>query len=688
MKAKQEQAERQAREEAKRVEQQARLLKKKQELNNYNAQLLQAWMRSAIWRAGIFANQRKLFIFHHRATAMFIVNRCYSVVTRRAYERNPYLSPDFEHFFPGLSKSSLPANWECKQASEWVAKRNFKKAHECLKRALADLQDRGFLLSTTEDDLSTAYFAKADLQRAQNKSENPFCAVPGCSRRPIKLCEWDGYSKICDHHQHPAKWDKDSKSLVYSERHPMNIAAPNRRDFFWVNFLAGIHKRLGNESYIKDLVLPKVGQHGASKYDNNRLHFLQCILNDAWTITVPDEYDTLPAAVAACKDDTVIKIRPGYFSWREPIEVRKRIHVRGEDGCVLHGSWVMDEGSGGGSFENVVAVSNGGCIFHMRGGAWKLTSCTLRGFGDGCCVVSSSGSAQISIKESVISGIETDHGAFLPYSSVTCAGESTFDAEGSCFVGSTGYAVQATDKAMVKITDVLLENHSCAAIRLDKDADVVARDCRIVGNTAVVAAAGQNMPVQVRNYDPTREEFYTTESDCLQLMGCTISGPIWASSRRPVHILGRCQGKLSIDRGDITKDNIFLPADAHTPPPAPKTGTGNEPFALQIPDSSALKVTSGNDLIEPYVRQRMLVEEEVRALRARAASRASSSRRGRSAGTVTLALPLAGPGEFDARPGSSSQGQRSLTGFSAAFPPPRDGSFRADAGIMGDEEDV
>lgn len=141
--------------------------------------------------------------------------------------------------------------------------------------------------------------------------------------------------------------------------------------------------------------------------------------------------------------------------------------------------------------------------------------------------------SQISIKESVISGIETDHGAFLPYSSVTCAGESTFDAEGSCFVGSTGYAVQATDKAMVKITDVLLENHSCAAIRLDKDADVVARDCRIVGNTAVVAAAGQNMPVQVvcsaatlrsargavsstdvsawyqRNYDPTREEFYT-----------------------------------------------------------------------------------------------------------------------------------------------------------------------------------
>eukprot|EP00961_Rhodomonas_salina_P268005 3621346-Rhodomonas_salina.1 len=75
-------------------------------------------------------------------------------------------------------------------------------------------------------------------------------------------------------------------------------------------------------------------------------------------------------------------------------------------------------------------------------------------------------------------------------------------------------------------------------------------------------------------------------------------------------------------------------------------------------------------------------------LRACAAARASSSRRGRSAGTVTLALPLAGPGEFDARPGSSSQGQRSLTGFSAAFPPPRDGSFRADAGIMGDEEDV
>ncbi len=50
---------------------------------------------------------------------------------------------------------------------------------------------------------------------------------------------------------------------------------------------------------VEDLILPKGAQHGMDKYGGNKLHFIETILNMAWTVTVPDEYRTVPEAVAA-----------------------------------------------------------------------------------------------------------------------------------------------------------------------------------------------------------------------------------------------------------------------------------------------------------------------------------------------------------------------------------------------------
>lgn len=91
------------------------------------------------------------------------------------------------------------------------------------------------------------------------------------------------------------------QALVYTKRHMMNVAMPSRRDFFWVSFLLGLHNRLGSSEkcHIQSLVLPKKGPSGADKYGGDPLHFLETILEMAWTVTVPDEYATVQEAVAA-----------------------------------------------------------------------------------------------------------------------------------------------------------------------------------------------------------------------------------------------------------------------------------------------------------------------------------------------------------------------------------------------------
>ena len=62
--------------------------------------------------------------------------------------------------------------------------------------------------------LPTFTFSENSEKGSEAKRENPFCAFPGCSRRPVKVCEWDYESKICDEHQYPSFWDRDSNSYT------------------------------------------------------------------------------------------------------------------------------------------------------------------------------------------------------------------------------------------------------------------------------------------------------------------------------------------------------------------------------------------------------------------------------------------------------------------------------------------
>ena len=125
-----------------------------------------------------------------------------------------------------------------------VKKREFFAGHVRLKVGLARLQETGLLLDVTEDDLVTIKWAREDALETRLKG-NSFCSQPGCSRRPVKLCEWDGVSKVCDKHVFPARWDRESRAVVFFERHRMNVALPCRRESFWLNFLLGLHPRLG-----------------------------------------------------------------------------------------------------------------------------------------------------------------------------------------------------------------------------------------------------------------------------------------------------------------------------------------------------------------------------------------------------------------------------------------------------------
>ena len=121
----------------------------------------------------------------------------------------------------------------------------------------------------------------------------------------------------------------------------------------------------------------------ADKYLGNPLHFIESILKQAWTITVPDDCSTLQEALDMAKDDSEIHFRSGYYSWMTPVEVRKRIHVTGEPGAILHGPWATDERVGGGTFENVTCITACGQGIHLRGGKWHFLRCTLRGYGEG-----------------------------------------------------------------------------------------------------------------------------------------------------------------------------------------------------------------------------------------------------------------------------------------------------------------
>jgi hypothetical protein len=148
----------------------------------------------------------------------------------------------------------------------------------------------------------------------------------------------------------------------------------------------------------------------ADKYLGNPLHFIESILKQAWTITVPDDCSTLQEALDMAKDDSEIHFRSGYYSWMTPVEVRKRIHVTGEPGAILHGPWATDERVGGGTFENVTCITACGQGIHLRGGKWHFLRCTLRGYGEGVCVLSCGGSSELILEKSRVCGLYVDTG--------------------------------------------------------------------------------------------------------------------------------------------------------------------------------------------------------------------------------------------------------------------------------------
>jgi hypothetical protein len=323
-----------------------------------------------------------------------------------------------------------------------IEQRAFWEAHQSLQFALADLQKQGMMLDMTVYDLPTFHFSESDNPLGKSRTrENPFCAVPGCSRRPVKVCEWDRESKICDMHQYPSYWDRDTSSTAFHDKHPMNISYPNRREFMWMSVLMSLHPRLGKgredertkeffPCHFSDLLLPKT-VHGADKYGGNALHFIEKILSQAWTITVPDDCKTLQEALDMAKDESTIFFKTGYYAWKTPVEVRKRIHVTGEFGVILHGPWTMDEHVGGGSFSTVTCITACGQGIHLRGGKWHFLRCTLRGYGEGVTVISCSGTTDLLLEKSRVCGLNVDTGLWKPYTCVVAAGQSNVHVVGS-----------------------------------------------------------------------------------------------------------------------------------------------------------------------------------------------------------------------------------------------------------------
>ena len=396
LQAKQRQAQRQAKEAARRKEQQELLLEQKRAEMQKHLFVLQARVRQRVYCEQVaFDDEPELFCFLNKQAVERIVAAGRSAVYRQRYVRKPYMSPELTMFFPTATNTTLGANWLCHRAQHYLDGKDFFEAHVMLKNALADLLERGAVpADTAEDSLITAAILSGG---PKTRPTNPFCTVPGCSRRPVKVCDYDKESKICDVHQFPALLDRE-RGLVYSERHPMNVATCNRRDFFWLTLLCSVpcpprpprlcasamvswvadlsdfaqtHPRLGQRAPIGELVLPKTGVHGADiKYGGNVMHLLESILTEAWAVTVPDDCSTVPEAVAQAKDGMVVRVRRGYHAWDAPIEVRTRLRVEGEPGSVLHGMWIMDEGSGGGEFDSLEMVGAGGRCVVLRGGKW------------------------------------------------------------------------------------------------------------------------------------------------------------------------------------------------------------------------------------------------------------------------------------------------------------------------------
>jgi hypothetical protein len=547
-----------------------------------------------------------LTIFLNKQLCTTLMFRIYGTSIRRRYEGIPPITDNVLFFFPDTDNTTLEANWECQKARIYMEDNDIFLANEAVGKALQSLKSIGCCINVTKQQLAEDFFSTGGDIRKELALANPFCATPGCSRRPFKMCEWDEVSKICDQHVYTAVWDKEQKALSYGKRHQMNIGVPSRRDNFWASFLLGLHPRLGGDEgcYIGELLLPK-----NPTMQGNETSILERILNMAWTVTVPDEYPSIPQAVASVHDQTTIYVRRGLHQWREPIEVRRRIDVVGEDGCVVMGTWTLDDCSGGGVFENVTCVSYGsGRCVEARGGKWTFDRCLLRGGGDGVTVMSAVNDAQIIMKESVVCGMPSGLGGDTahPWVGLHLGGNASAEIVGGWVRDAAGYGVDVCDSAEAVVRGMKLSDNSRAALRMEKASTVELLDNDFVDNGACIECQGHVLPHQVGRFDPLRLEMFlggSKEQDCLKMVGNTIRGALFATSHRPTFLLGNCGDRYALDKGDILVENSFLPGSV-CPPLRRKTGTGNEMYVTQLPDNSSLKCNDGSDFIEPYVRQR------------------------------------------------------------------------------------
>lgn len=71
-------------------------------------------------------------------------------------------------------------------------------------------------------------------------------------------------------------------------------------------------------------------------------------------------------------------IRRGFYKWSNPIEVRRRLDIIGEEDTVLQGMWVMDDCSGGGLFKGTLRTYARVCIlFEGRTLLQNVWSCII-----------------------------------------------------------------------------------------------------------------------------------------------------------------------------------------------------------------------------------------------------------------------------------------------------------------------
>ena len=124
------------------------------------------------------------------------------------------------------------------------------------------------------------------------------------------VCAWDGVSLACDAHRFPAAWDRERGAEAFAARHPLAVAPPCRREALWLHFLLGLHPRLGGARRCAVGALA-LDRRGAERQGGDPLALVRRVLGDAWTVTVPDEYATVPAAVAASRDGTTVVVRLG-----------------------------------------------------------------------------------------------------------------------------------------------------------------------------------------------------------------------------------------------------------------------------------------------------------------------------------------------------------------------------------------